>query len=318
VTIATHRAAGVAGGLALVLLLGVASADAASAAPRSTGNSVPRPQAAAPRGAAGFVITPVSGVADLLECLLGPGVSVSNPTLTAAPRAVARFSGGTGIIGIESGILLSTGDVDSVLGPNDLEDCSTYNLFPGDPDLDTLVANTQGDPEFPVVTYDAAVLEFDFECGSAQPINIQYVFASEEYDEFVTSDFNDVFAVFLDGDRPEHNIARVAGACAGAPGQPITINNVNCGFEAMDPSAPNCPCYVSNAAGTLDTEMDGMTRVFQATADVAAGLHHMKIAIADTSDEIYDANVFIRCGSLACGTVPTRPSTWGQMKARYR
>jgi hypothetical protein len=318
-TIATHRAARPLATLSVAVAALVAlTAPAGAAPPRSPGNAVLRPQAAAPPAATGFVLFPVSDAAQLLECLLGAGVSVSNVTLTAAPGAVARFSGGAGIIGFDSGFILSTGAADSVVGPNRYEDFSVANLFPGDKDLDTLVANTQGDPEFPVVTYDAAVLEFDFECGSAQPINIQYVFASEEYDEFVTTDFNDVFAVFLDGDRPEHNIARVAGACAGAPGQPIAINNVNCGFEAMEPTAPNCPCYINNGTGALDTEMDGMTRVFQATAAVSAGQHHMKIAIADTSDEIYDANVFVRCGSLACGTVPTRPSTWGQMKARYR
>lgn len=318
-TIATHRAARPLGVLFTVTTFLVTLAAPAGAAPlRSPGNAVLRPQAAAPAAATGFVLSPVSDAAQLLECLLGAGVSVSNVTLTAAPGAVARFSGGAGIIGFDSGFILSTGAADSVVGPNRYEDFSVDHMFPGDADLDTLVANTQGETEFPAITYDAAVLEFDFECGSAQPINIQYVFASEEYDEFVTSQFNDVFAIFLDGDRPEHNIALVAGACAGAPGQSVTINNVNCGLEGMDPGAPNCPCYVSNANATLDTEMDGMTRVFQATANVSAGQHHMKIAIGDTSDEIYDANVFIRCGSLACGAVPTRPSTWGQMKARYR
>jgi hypothetical protein len=318
VTTTARRAAralsGLAAGLALAALLG----PPAGATPRTPGNSAPRSRAVSPQRVATLSVIPVSGVSDLLECLLGAGVSVSNATLTAAPKAVARFAGGTGVVGIESGVILSTGDVDSVPGPNEFEDCSVDNLFAGDEDLDTLVANTQEAGEFPVVTYDAAVLEFDFECGSAQPINIQYVFASEEYDEFVTSQFNDVFAIFLDGVRPEHNIALVAGACAGAPGQPIAINNVNCGLEGFDPGAPNCPCYVSNANGALDTEMDGMTRVFQATANVSAGTHHMKIAIADTADGIYDANVFIRCGSLACGAVPTRPATWGQVKARYR
>ena len=248
---------------------------------------------------------------DLVQELLGSGVTTTNEIFSGAAVAGGLFTEPSGILGADfhGGVVLSSGSVDFCAGPNDADGLSLQTGTPGDVDLNSLIPGYS--------TLDATVLEFDFVPDQSFLV-FRYVFASEEYDEFVTSDFNDVFAVFLDGDRPEHNIARVAGACAGAPGQPITINNVNCGFEAMDPSAPNCPCYVSNAAGTLDTEMDGMTRVFQATADVAAGLHHMKIAIADTSDEIYDANVFIRCGSLACGTVPTRPSTWGQMKARYR
>ncbi|MEP7027005.1 MAG: choice-of-anchor L domain-containing protein [Candidatus Eisenbacteria bacterium] len=285
--------------------------QATSAAPaRGPGNARRVARTAAPLAPAALTIVKSTNATSLVQCLLGPAVNVSNAVLNAAPDAAGTFTGGGAIIGFDSGIILSTGDVDSLYGPNDLEDTSTENLWPGDADLDTLVA--------PQTTYDAAILEFDFECTSGAQINIQFVFASEEYNEFVGSPFNDVFAVYLDGNRAANNIALTSGACAATPGLPIAVNNVNCGNPLLPDAPVNCGCFVDNTTASLDTEADGLTRNFLATANVGPGTHHMKIAIADTGDDIYDANVFLRCGSLACGIVPARPATWGEIKARYR
>ncbi|MGI6776860.1 MAG: choice-of-anchor L domain-containing protein [Acetivibrionales bacterium] len=55
---------------------------------------------------------------DLVEQLLGAGVSVSNVSYTGADIAAGTFSNGSGIIGFEEGIILSSGDVNNVIGPN--------------------------------------------------------------------------------------------------------------------------------------------------------------------------------------------------------
>ena len=283
---------------------------AAAASDRGAGNARPFARTAPVQGTAGFTIVKTTSATELIQCLLGPSVSVSNAVLTAAPEAAGKFSGGAALIGFDDGIIMSTGDVDSLNRANRLDDTSTSNHTPGDADLDTLVT--------PETTYDSAILEFDFECTSGAQINIQFVFASEEYNEFVATPFNDVFAIFLDGNRSANNIARTSGACATAPGLPIAVNNVNCGNPILPDPPVNCGCFVDNTGGTLVLEADGLTRNFLATASVGPGMHHLKIAIADTADDIYDANVFLRCGSLACGIVPARPATWGELKARYR
>ena len=80
---------------------------------------------------------------------------------------------------------------------------------PGDPDLDALIK--------PLQTHDAVTLEFDaVTVGSA--FSIRYIFASEEYKEYVGSKFNDVFAFFVDG----QNIALVPGST-----DPVAINSIN-------------------------------------------------------------------------------------------
>ncbi len=72
---------------------------------------------------------------DLVNNLLGSGVSVSNVVSQNVAHSMGTFSGGTGIIGFESGIILSTGDIVDVVGPNTEDGTTTNNSLPGDSDL---------------------------------------------------------------------------------------------------------------------------------------------------------------------------------------
>ncbi|MEZ5148253.1 MAG: choice-of-anchor L domain-containing protein [Bacteroidales bacterium] len=47
-------------------------------------------------------------------------------------------------------------------------------------------------------TYDASVLEFDF-VPETDTIRFKYVFGSDQYSEWVSSTFNDVFGAFIAG-----------------------------------------------------------------------------------------------------------------------
>jgi hypothetical protein len=232
----------------------------------------------------------------LLQCLLGPDVQVENVVLTAAPGSTGLFSGGAGILGIDAGVVLSSGNINSLVGPNLLDDTSTDNAFPGDPDLDALIPG--------YVTYDATILEFDFDCDKPTAISFQYVFASEEYNEWVASPFNDVFAFFLNG----VNIASVPAICS-SPGIPVAINNVDCENPYNPPNGPNCDCFRNNdlddGGGSIDTEMDGVTQVFYASAALPPGTSHMKLAIADAGDPVLDSNVMLHCQSFTCADAPT-------------
>jgi hypothetical protein len=245
--------------------------------------------------AAGPVQVQPATLDQLLQCLVGTGVQVSNAVLTAAPGATATFTGGTGVFGIDQGLVLSSGNCVSIVGPNLLDDTSYDNGLPGDPDLDLLVPG--------YTTYDATVLEFDFTCDNPTVVSFQYVLGSEEYNEWVGSPFNDVFGFFLNG----VNIATVPASCS-SPGIPVAINNVNCGNPYLPGSGLNCDCYRNNAlpdgGGLIATEMDGLTQVFYATATLKPGTNHMKLAIADAGDRVLDSNVMIHCQSFVCGAPP--------------
>ncbi|HKQ48717.1 MAG TPA: choice-of-anchor L domain-containing protein [Phycisphaerae bacterium] len=239
-----------------------------------------------------FGLTP----SDLVTTLLGTGVTVSNVTFTGANIAAGTFAGGTGIVGFESGIILSSGDISFVPGPNTQDDVSGVNAGIGDVDLNGLIPG--------YTTFDACILEFDFECTGTQVIQFQYVFTSEEYNEWVNSPFNDVFGFFLNG----VNIALVPGSA----GTPVSINNVNCNNPFNPPTGSFCNLFINNdcsdippgtfpCAGVRDIQMDGLIVILTATGTLIPGVNHIKLAIADAGDQVLDSNVFIQGQSFTCG-----------------
>jgi hypothetical protein len=238
--------------------------------------------------AAGLVTSNLSVVTatELAQYLAGPGVTISDVTYTGVSRAAGKFSGGTGIIGFEDGIILSTGNIAYVAGSNTVPDITYSNGRSGDAALTTLSG---------FETYDKAVLTFKF-VPTASRIYFEYVFASEEYNEWVDTEFNDVFAFWVNGVN-----------CAVIDGDPVSINTINHGQLASHANESHPHFYINNDPhdGGVDlgalrqTEMDGFTVVLTCDAAVNPGVQNtMRLAIADAGDDILDANVFIRRSSL--------------------
>jgi hypothetical protein len=230
---------------------------------------------------------------DLVNALLGPGIPVSGVSYTGGPMSAGFFSHGTGIIGPEDGVMLSSGDIANAIGPNTTPAVSFVIGTPGDPQLDGL-------SKFP--TFDATILEFDL-VPSSSVISFLYVFGSDEYNEWVGSSFNDVFAFWVNG----VNCAVLPGGAA------VSINTVNGGNPADGVPASHPGLYINNdpfdppiaPAPLRNTEMDGLTRVLGCEAAVNPGVNnHIKLAIADASDRIYDSNVFIKAGSFVAEPLP--------------
>lgn len=235
--------------------------------------------------ATGLSVVQQSNAEELVSKILGSGITASNIKITGAPAAFGTFSGGRDIIGFEEGIILSTGQAIAVVGPNKSNGTSTNNGTLGDADLER---------ESGVGTFDAAVLEFDFTPASDK-LSFQYVFSSEEYNEYANSEFNDTFAFFVNG----VNAAIVPNS---NPPIPVSINTVN-GGKPYGTDPKNSIYFINNELGTrtteINTEMDGLTVVMSVSVSVNAGVkNHIKLAIADGSDETLDSNVFIKAGSL--------------------
>jgi Calx-beta domain/RTX calcium-binding nonapeptide repeat (4 copies) len=223
----------------------------------------------------------------LVSTLLGSGVTATNITFTGANVAGGTFTGGIAAgIGIDSGIILSTGNIAFAQGPNNTGSRTGNNGKAGDTDLDTIVD--------PLSTEDAAVLEFDF-IPSSSTISFSYVFASEEYPEFVNSNFNDVFAFFLNG----QNIALIPGTTT-----PVSINTVNAGSSFTPGTGTNSSFFTPNYGTTFDLQFDGFTTVLSATATglVPGVTNKIKLAIADTGDSSYDSAVFLQAASFGNAT----------------
>ena len=247
--------------------------------------------------------------------LVGQGVTVSNVSFKGHAESRGYFDGSKSNIGFSDGIILSTGSVlnhtdkgkqNGPVGPNNNDGASKnwYKSNPssGDSDLSDMVSDN---------TYDAAVLEFDF-IPQGDTVEFQYIFASEEYPEFITPNFaiNDVFAFFISGPGITggvQNLAVVPGTST-----PITIKTIN--------SSSNSSLYLSNGDGLSGSQLtdpavtnfDGFTVPLTAVSKVIpCQTYHLKIAIADAYDGSYDSGVFIKGGSLSSDPqfVPFESST---------
>jgi hypothetical protein len=236
-----------------------------------------------------------------------PSVYVSNISYTGAASARGTFNCvGACNVGIGSGVLLTTGNVNKAIGPNNSTGSGQANNTSGDPDLLTLAPSSTG-------ATDAAVLKFDFMVPN-DSIKFKYVWASEEYHDFVNTNCNDVFGFFVSGPRitGKKNIALIPGTTT-----PISINNVNNGqTPGGGPSAgpcTNCQYFIDNY-GSNTIQYDGMTTVLTAGTEVCpCEVYTLKLATQDFCDPNFDSGVFFEGGSFQpTGEIPILNAATGQ------
>ena len=222
-------------------------------------------------------ITVSSDANALAAALLGEGITlVGDAALTGGPTSTGLYTGAEnfitqGVSTLENGIVLSSGDVGCLANASNMsKGTSTDFGGSGDNDLNNLF------PDY--TTYDASVLEFDFEVTGEGNVtsSFWYVFGSDEYFEFVGTIYNDLLGFFVDGE----NVALIPGTTT-----PISTNTIN--------ENSYSEYYIQNN-GIYATEMDGYTTAFYSEFTLDAGTtHHMKIAIADATDNVVDSWVVL-------------------------
>ena len=210
--------------------------------------------------------------------LVGQGITVRNIIYKGDTGAIAIFDGTNSNLGLDSGVLISTGKAIDAIGPNNLQVSSSNNKG-GDIDLNTIAGG---------ITVDAASLQFDF-IPVTNSIKLRFVFASEEYPEFVGQSYNDAFGFFVSGPGiiGKKNIALVPGTID----TPIAINSIN--------AFNNSGLYVDNKDG-LTIQYDAFTKVIEVTLKnlTACQTYNIKLAIADVIDRAYDSGIFLEAQSF--------------------
>ncbi len=231
--------------------------------------------------------------------LLGGGVTASNIVYTGVPGSRASFTATASNLGLDAGVILCTGDATTIPGMA-TGDVGTSTGGGSDNDLQVLSGQAIN---------NAAILEFDF-VPTGDSLKFRYVFGSEEYPNFVCSQYNDAFGFFLSGPGLSGPFTNNAVNIALVPGTsvPITINTINSGVPGAgdptdcnnaDPNWQNNSIYfVDNASGST-VAFNGFTTVLTAYAQVQCGqTYHIKLAIGNGTDESLQSGVFLEAGSF--------------------
>ncbi|MEL6700954.1 MAG: Hint domain-containing protein, partial [Pseudomonadota bacterium] len=228
---------------------------------------------------------------EMANAIFGDGVSVIGASYTGDNRSSGIFSGGDdtspGVVPSDTGVILSTGRVRDFTNNNG--DANQSN---------STSTNTQGqnnNADFNAVagrsTYDAAYMDVDF-TTTGDTMTMQFVFASDEYPEYVNSIYNDVFAVWINGTYV-----------------PLEVGNGDTAVTEIN-QADTENLYVDNTQSQFNTEMDGFTVTMTLTIPVIPTtdpnnpvVNSIRIGIADASDSSYDSSVLIAGDSVQTAMV---------------
>lgn len=245
-----------------------------------------------------LVITNESNAVALAQRLVGDGVTISNVTFNGNPLMAGYFkiNNHTNPPALDSGIVLTTGYAKTNGGNTGLDGNSfleASNMIiggEGDPDLANILGVDSSD------LHDRCVLEFDF-VPLGDSIKFRYAFSSEEYDtNYACGVYNDAFAFFISGPGISglKNIALVPGTNI-----PVSIRNINNVVDSSGVMCPNNPAYyIDNSTNEYFTHW-GITKVLTALEQVQpCQVYHLKLVIADNSDDLFDSGVFLEAKSL--------------------
>lgn len=248
--------------------------------------------------------------------LVGNGVLVynvkfNNATGNIATPQIGTFNAnGYTLLRMTEGVIMTTGNISVAPGPNN-SGSQSQSVTPmyQDQQLSSVASGTIN---------GSATLDFDF--VSVSPfITVNYCFGSEEYPEYVCSNFNDVFAFFITGPDPATNttrtwnMAKIPGtATASNPdGIAVAVNSVN---QGVAPSSSGSNCYYNYTQyyvinhqsganggpnGAQGVQYDGFTQKLSASANVVpCEQYHMHISICNVGDNSYDSGVFLEMNSF--------------------
>ncbi|TXC75626.1 choice-of-anchor L domain-containing protein [Luteibaculum oceani] len=238
------------------------------------------------------------------EILTGRGVQIFNVQSYGSNQQFGLFSNGVSTIGLDSGIIMSSGIAEAFASSYDLGGGTTadfaFSETPtqggGDADLLKLAQKTAQDIgiQAPPKMDDAAWISFEF-IPTTDSVTLTFVFGSEEYPDYINSFYNDVFGFFVAGP----NISGAYSAPAAFPNGSknfaeipnenlaITVSTVN--------DQVNSAYYIDNQNGGRATHYNGFTTTIEVSLPlVPCQRHYFRFAIADGFQNNFDSGVLIK------------------------
>ena len=218
-----------------------------------------------------FSVASTNNIETLKNNLLGSktaGLSNFSLSITGNEEAFGIFTEDP--FGLRSGVVMSSGKVTDLPGPN-VDDGTLGTDFP--PSSDEAGDLTQLNLSF-------------FADSTAEKLFFKYVFGSEEFLEFGGTPYNDSFELLLNGT----NLAKLTDE------KTVTINNLvpNSDNRSTDhPDYINNPSFTGLAANII--KLDGYTKVLGFEGLLNKNQTNvLTIRIQDMGDGVYDSAVFIQ------------------------
>ena len=224
----------------------------------------------------------------MAQTIFGDGVQVLDASYTGDRNSSGLYSNGDtvspGVTPGDTGMILSTGHA------TDFTNSSGGGWWWGGNAANqstSTTTNTRGPDNLSdfntaagASTHDAAFIDVDF-VPTGNVMSMDFVFSSEEYPEFSSSQFQDFVGVWVNGDYVPINLGDGT----------VNPNSVN--------SGANSNLFVDNTGSDFNTEMDGFTVTLSLTIPVNSGqVNSIRIGIADVGDSSYDSNLLIAGGSV--------------------
>lgn len=257
----------------------------------------------------------------------GGNVNISNITSYGAASQIGYFSGNT-VIGMDSGIVLSTGTINELCNGT----CPNASTTPGAPgtangvnfgfpwmgattgsvtnnnlyNVSASVPGLLGFGSSPNDVNDAAAISFDF-VPTLDTMRFKFIFASKEWPSFPCSSYNDVFGFFVSGPgitgtyfsppgfpNGAENFANVPGTSI-----PITITSINAaGYSPASCTNSYASYFVPNVAATSGMDAHYTTIMEVEFPVQACQTYNFTMAIADGSDGALSSFVMLEANSF--------------------
>ena len=220
----------------------------------------------------------------LANAIVGSCVEISTPSVgTTNVGAIGTYNFlGTSPIGVNNGVILSTGNVNSAVGPNNSTGTQTIYSF-------TPISNSILNNIATSAVYDQATFQFDV-VPFGNILNMNYVFASEEFLEFACLGVNDVMGIYITGPNPGGGNYNNLNIALLPNGDIISVNNIHPITNTC--TAVNPEFYVNNVNNAI--EFDGYTTALTASIGVLpCSTYTIVVAIGDVNDPELDAAIFL-------------------------
>lgn len=255
-------------------------------------------------------------------------VSITNINVFGDPSQYGFFSNGNAAVAMDSGIVLATRELSTITNfwgapnapsplPPQLNQTTGVNFgFPwmGNPTTNNLKSVSASVPGLinqsfstPNNINSACAISFDF-VPQDDTMKFKFVFASDEWNSFPCTQYNDVFGFFVSGpgingpfNAPPgytnaENFARIPGTNI-----PITISSITSPFNTGSCNTPqNSQYYVNANTGglTLTARTDTMEVVFPVQR---CETYNFTMAIANGQDVALQSAVFLQGNSFGTG-----------------